>query len=116
MAYCGPRGIAHSVFLGSASGWTQQDRDKALAWQELQRQTCNGCGTRTEEWDPSQGGDLRAYSTEIRVCLGCEVLERGRTELEDPDSRGQRGRQIVMRRASPSPAGALTAPSGPPTR
>lgn len=101
MAYCGPRGIPHSFFLGGPHGWTGDDRDKALAWQEMDRQTCRGCGTRPEEWDPKQGGDRKAYVAEVRVCPGCEVRERGEVALNDPATKSQRGKQLVMRRPSP---------------
>lgn len=98
MAYCGPHGIPHSVFLGSDQGWTQDDRDKALAWQELQRQTCRGCGTRAEEWDPAQGGDRTAYVFDVVVCAGCEQRERVEASLSDDDWKTQRGKQLRARR------------------
>jgi hypothetical protein len=69
-----------------------------LAWQELDRQTCRGCGTRPEEWNPEQGGDRKAYRAEVRVCPGCEVRERGEADLNDPSRKAQRGKQLVMLR------------------
>ena len=71
--YCVPRGIPHSVFLG----WDRDDRDKALWWLIHQRQTCSACGTRPEQWDEAQGGDLHAYAAEPYHCRGCEVMAQG---------------------------------------
>jgi hypothetical protein len=102
MAYCGPRGIPHSVFLGGPAGWTQDDRDKALAWQELQRQTCHACGTRAEEWDPDQGGDRGAYTFEIAVCPGCEQAERTESAMATDEWKSQRGKKIRARRRATS--------------
>jgi hypothetical protein len=87
MDYCGPRGIPHSVFLGRAVGpgqpqWTADDRDKALWWMLHEREKCPNCGTRPEEWDPAQGGDLHAYAWKPRHCRGCEVSAQGQDWLE----------------------------------
>lgn len=101
MAYCGPLGIPDSHFLGGPALWTQDDRDKALAWQEMDRLTCRGCGTRPEEWNPNKGGDRNAYVAEVQVCPGCEVRERGETDLNDPGRKAMRGKRLVMRRADP---------------
>jgi hypothetical protein len=98
MAYCAPIGMPHSQFLGGPPRWTPEDRDKALAWQELQRQTCSGCGTRADEWDPNKGGDRRAYVAEVRVCPGCAVRERGEADLNDPAKKAERGKKLWMRR------------------
>ena len=100
LSYTVPLGIPHSHFLGGPDVWTAADRDKAAAWTEMQRQTCGGCGTRAEEWDPGMGGDLRAYATEMRVCLGCVAIERGQKQMEDPGVKGQRGKKLVMIRAA----------------
>ena len=97
MAYCGPRGIAHSVFLGGPSVWTQSDRDKALAWSDLDRQTCSGCGTRAEEWNPTLGGDYHAYEAEMVVCQGCVQIERAQSEAQENK---MRGKKIRLRRKS----------------
>lgn len=105
MSYCGPRAIPHSWFLGGPFLWTPGDRDNALAWQEMDRQTCRDCGTRPEEWSPKQGGDRHAYVAEVRVCSGCVVRERGEVELNDPARKNQRGKKLVMRRSVPSTEG-----------
>jgi hypothetical protein len=98
MAYCGPRGLAHSQFLGGPARWTDEDREKALAWAELDRQTCNRCGTRDEEWDPARGGHRRAYTFEPDICPGCEPRERAEEQLNGPDWQSQRGRRLRSRR------------------
>lgn len=96
MAYCAPRGVPHSFFLGGPHLWTEDDREKALAWQEMERQSCSSCGTRAEEWDPDQGGDLRAYVAEDRVCLGCQTVESHTAKKKDAER--QRGEKVYMRR------------------
>lgn len=98
MAYCGPRGIPHSVFLGGPAGWTPDDRDKALAWQELDRQTCRGCGTRTEEWNPEHGGHRQAYDFDVVVCPGCEKKQHADAVMNSDEWKGQRGAQVRGRR------------------
>jgi hypothetical protein len=100
MAYCGPRGIPHSHFLGGPARWTDIDREKALHWQDLEHATCQGCGTRSEEWDPAAGGDRRAYTFEPVVCPGCEQKERVQASLDHPDWQGQRGLQLRARRTT----------------
>lgn len=40
-----------------------------------QRQTCSGCGTRPDEWDPQEGGGLDAYAAEPQLCFGCAAVE-----------------------------------------
>lgn len=62
----------------------------------MDRQTCRGCGTRPDEWSPSQGGDRHAYKAEVRVCAGCEERERGEADLNDPARKAMRGKQLVM--------------------
>ena len=46
MAYCGPRGIRYSEFLG----WSDLDRSAALAWQADQDARCGGCGQYRDLW------------------------------------------------------------------
>lgn len=98
MAYCGPARIPHSWFLGGEYRWTESDREKALAWQELDRQTCRRCGTRPDEWKDNR----YAYHTAIRVCSGCEVMERGETEFNDPALKKMRGKQLIMVQGPPN--------------
>lgn len=86
MAYCAPRGIPHSRFLA----WDPDDRDKAVAWMVRQSDTCPGCGTRGDEWDPARGGDRFAYEARIRQCPGCVELERAQDAPEMRQGRGMR--------------------------
>jgi hypothetical protein len=78
MAYCGPRGIPLLHFLGGPPGWTQHDRDAALAWQMRERHRCQGCGTLREDWDRAEGGHPHAYRAERQQCPGCATLESAR--------------------------------------
>lgn len=99
MAYCGPRGLPHSQFLGGPAVWTDLDRDKALAWQALQAATCKSCGTRAEEWHPAKGGDDHAYIADLDVCMGCAQVERMQAAARsDPTLKDRRGVRVVLRR------------------
>lgn len=98
MDYCGPHGVPHSHFLGGPPRWTEDDRNKALAWQDRQRRTHNRCGTRREEWDPAQGGRRDAYEYLPDVCPGCEVLERTEAVMAGPEWQEQRGKTIKVKR------------------
>lgn len=95
MAYCGPKGIPHSVFLG----WDKEDRDRALWWHIRHAETCPNCGTRAEEWDPERGGDFHAYGADFAACRGCEVKARGQDEMDSaPKGEFPRGSYVVLRR------------------
>lgn len=78
MAYCGPRGLPLLHFLGGPPGWTQHDRDAALAWLIRERRRCQGCGTLREDWDRAAGGHPHAYRAERSQCPGCAALETSR--------------------------------------
>lgn len=69
MRVCAAYGIPHSEFLS----WSKTDRDKALWWDIRQRETCQSCGTRAEEWTE----DPQAYTWKVDSCPGCEVREAG---------------------------------------
>lgn len=105
MAYCGPRGIAHSHFLGGPAVWTDLDRDKALAWAALERQTCTGCGTRADEWSPAAGGSRNAWEFHPGICPGCEQKERTEDAMRGSDWKDQRGKQVSRRRPPAATAG-----------
>lgn len=97
MAYCAPRGIPHSVFLGRAVGlgepaWLDADRDKAIWWLIHQRLTCSNCGTRAEEWQD----DDHAYVPEAHFCRGCEVKARADDEFERHRKQYRRGTTIQL--------------------
>lgn len=96
MAVCAAYRMPHSEFLA----WSSADRDKAIWWQIRKAQTCAGCGTRAEEWDPAAGGHRRAYGVEERVCAGCEVLQRAQDQAQhDVPLRG--GRLVLVPRGGP---------------
>lgn len=78
MAYCAPLGIPHSHFLGGPPGWTDADRDLALAWDARRRATCPGCGTRSDQW----AGNPQAFEVEYDDCPGCWLLAKARNKLE----------------------------------
>lgn len=77
MDYCAPRGIRWSVF----TGWPEVDRDAALLWQLQQAETCPGCGTHADDWDPERGGHPAAFVASQRGCPGCAALERKQEQL-----------------------------------
>ncbi|MGE4164070.1 MAG: hypothetical protein AB7G23_20275 [Vicinamibacterales bacterium] len=94
MDYCGPKGIAHSVF----AGWSEHDRDAALSWHLWSRAACPSCGTRPEEWNPELGGDLHAYHAARHTCQGCVVRHRGEQALTKDLDKGKArpGTTIVL--------------------
>jgi len=74
MAYCGPRGIPLSEFLG----WEQGDQDAALTWQGYESRRCPGCGSHPDE-------PQRHYH--VDVCATCVQLEKVR-DSEDAKTKG----------------------------
>lgn len=95
MAYCGPRGIPWSVFMS----WAGEDRDAALWWLIHDRQTCQQCGTRPDEWNPEQGGSRDAFRWKVEEqCPGCAVLDVGQRRLEtgQKGNRYSKGAQVVL--------------------
>ncbi|MEU8919516.1 hypothetical protein AB0D10_01095 [Kitasatospora sp. NPDC048545] len=98
MELCERYHIPHSQLMGAATGrWTALDRDKALAWAAHQRDVCQGCGTRPQEWDPDQGGDRHAYVAQTHRCLGCELIEMEQEQVPD----GTEGRGVKIGLAQP---------------
>lgn len=85
MAYCVPLGIPHSEFLS----WSEEDQDKALAYQRAMRELCS-CGTREAEWEE----DKFAYVSDHRQCPGCELIEMEKDNLPD----GGKGYHIFLTR------------------
>lgn len=97
MAVCAHYRIPHSQFLG----WDPDDRNKAIAWHLRQAETCQGCGTRPEEWDPTQGGHLHAYRAEIRKCPGCAVTAQAAQTLHERQEQGELGLHLAL---TPTPS------------
>lgn len=86
LAVCSHYRIPHSEFLS----WSPDDRDKAI-WQHIrERQACQACGTRPDEWDEERGGHRYAYAAEPKRCRGCELIEAARGSVTDKDGRGIR--------------------------
>jgi metal-sulfur cluster biosynthetic enzyme len=76
--------------------WSQDDQDKAIAWQQFQRLTCQNCGTRLEEWEE----DSVAYITSTVRCPGCEAIavEQDNIEQQVKESAGSstKGVRVVL--------------------
>jgi hypothetical protein len=96
MAYCAPRGIPHSHFLGGPLQWTELDREKALWWLIHDRQRCPHCGTRPDEWDEKAGGDRHAYRAEPHHCRGCEVKAGADEDFEKHRKEYPRGSSVRL--------------------
>lgn len=77
MAYCGPRGIPLSTFLGAQPPgvWADADRSAALEWQSWESRRCSSCGTHPEDWDESKGGDRFAFKAALHECTGCVRID-----------------------------------------
>lgn len=93
MAYCGPRGIPLSVFLG----WPQDDQDAALAWQAREATRCPGCGSHEADWDPDAGGSRTAWAADVHICQGCVQVEQQRARMDD-EAPSQRGVHVRLTR------------------
>jgi hypothetical protein len=91
MDYCGPLGIEYEDFLR----WSRFSRDAAITWRMRERATCQGCGTRPEEWDPEQGGHPSAYAPAHHRCPGCAALQAAREV--DEKSTAPRRRGVTIR-------------------
>lgn len=80
-------------------GWSQADRDKAV-WQYIRaRQTCGGCGTRRDEWDPAKGGHPAAYIAHTERCEGCHQRHQEAKDLPPGMYVRLKRNQEVMTRA-----------------
>lgn len=84
--------------------WPLDDQDKALAWQEAERETCPACGTRKEEWG-EWGPDGKfipfddpPYEAVSVRCPGCAALEREQTGRAKAPQAANYGVRAVLRR------------------
>lgn len=92
---CAVYRIRHSEFLG----WSALDRDKAIWQLSRERATCQQCGTRPDEWDPEQGGDIHAYRGAIGFCRGCEVRAGEQARFDKaPKNSYRRGSYVTLKR------------------
>jgi hypothetical protein len=100
MAYCGPRGIPLSVFLGRAVGpgepqWLASDRRAALDFQAYEARRCRNCGTHP---DDIADGTFHAH---LEQCKGCQARERMTESLAAEEQ--QRGvHAVTLPYAAPS--------------
>lgn len=86
--------IPHSAFLT----WPKRDRDLAL-WQHIrEQQTCTGCGTRPDEWDPAQGGSRTAYLSAVSSCPGCERIAERQKHLRNTSDHVPAGVKVHLRK------------------
>lgn len=74
MAYCGPRGIPLSRFLG----WPVDDQQAAMAWMAEDRLRCSQCGTAEWEWDENPD----AYLATAHLCKGCNRVGTQRRNVD----------------------------------
>ncbi len=77
LAYCAPRGIALSVFLGRTvypgdPGWLPDDTLAALDWQEYEATRCSGCGQPRDECMAHED-DAPAYEVTMTRCHACSA-------------------------------------------
>lgn len=79
MNYCGPRGID---WEGDFLARSQASRDASLLWQQDRDETCTGCGTHPDDWDPKRGGHLRAFVATVIDCHGCAAIAARQKRLE----------------------------------
>ena len=91
MEYCGPRGIPLSRFLA----WKPEDQDAALQWQARRSQTCSGCGTHPDEWNPKAGGHRQAYVPVLEMCPGCYARD-GKADTDEAKGAGP-GLRVTLR-------------------
>lgn len=86
MELCHQWGIPHSLFKGRGDGtWSDLDQRKAIAYAAHLKSVCAGCGTRTEEWDETQGGDEDAYRAITHRCIGCQLLADRQKSVPEGD-------------------------------
>lgn len=74
-----PLGIPHSDFLC----WSEDDQDKAIAWNIEDRTRCKRCGTKPFEWLDENGREIipPPYEATDRRCMGCATLDQHRSEI-----------------------------------
>lgn len=70
MAYCGPRGIPLSTFLG----WEQADQDAALSWAGYESRRCSSCGTHPDE---------PARHPHVDTCTSCVARDQAIADAKD---------------------------------
>lgn len=94
MGVCRQYQISHSYFLGGPPRWTEDDQDKALAYERYTRAKCGNCNTSLEEWEEDQF----AYVGHQWRCPGCEIIEQERGTVPEDQKGVQVG--IIPREAA----------------
>lgn len=92
MAYCGPRGIPLSTFLG----WPEEDQQAALMWQQHEGRRCQDCSTHREDWI-DENGRIRTVPPQHwheEICPGCQAKQRA-AKAAAQDADGTRGLVLV---------------------
>jgi len=90
--------------------WTQQDRDKAIWHAKYKSETCSGCGTHPDEWDPEKGGDRHAYAAVESRCPGCAAIEQLQEAVESrPKNERIRGVRVILKQAAERLVGGVRA-------
>jgi len=84
MAYCGPRGIPLSAFLG----WSRLDQEAALGWAAHEAARCSQCGTHPD--------DTETAHPHLRMCDGCRKLAQ-LTESSIAQNAGRGAHAELMR-------------------
>ena len=78
--------------------WSKRDRDLALWAHIREAQTCSGCGTRPDEWDPAQGGSRTAYLSAVSACPGCQRIAERQKHLAAAHDHVPAGVKVHLRR------------------
>lgn len=69
--------------------WSEDDRDKAIAFTRWRQQFCPECGTRDRDWI-DETGHVRVdpvWETSLRRCRGCVEVERAMGTVPDDEDR-----------------------------
>ena len=69
MRVCREWSISHSQFLG----WSEVDREKALAYVIHEGQRCKDCGIHPEDWPVETDEPL--YEVDATRCFGCQTIQ-----------------------------------------
>ncbi len=107
MRYCGPLGIAYSVWLGVGDGWDGYSRAAAMAWQAREDDRCGGCGQQRSDWLDEDGMVLQEPPfTMVEIsCPSCAEKERYEREAQEEQREGIApiaGLQLAFRRLTAS--------------